>query len=137
MGVPVVMPSKTPESSSILSPSCRWVTMRLCPGRRRAISFCKKASSKATPAGQPSIITPNPRPWLSPKVLILKLLPKEFPANVDDFSWVLISCSSCWSVGGLGVASSLAASIGGLSGYFSLALKGYLCPCIFATLLMH
>ena len=85
MGVPRVFPSKTPESISILSASFLWVVILLCPGRLLSSSYCMSSAEIASPAGQPSTITPNARPWDSPQVVILKNLPKLFPATLLSF----------------------------------------------------
>ena len=85
IGVPVEYPSKIPERISSLSPSFRLVTAALspdlldCPGRRLSKAFCIFSSSILILLGVPSIITPRPTPWLSPKVVILKIFPNVFP----------------------------------------------------------
>src|SRR5690349_3289055 len=79
MGVPVVLPSYTPERISTRSASCRCVTWRLVPGRRRSRSGWMSASDKAMPGGQPSITQPIAGPCDSPKFVTAKRKPKVLP----------------------------------------------------------
>src|ERR1700733_1878576 len=79
IGVPVVLPSNTPESSLTWSVSRRWLTKCEVPVRRRSTSACKSASLKASPGGQPSTTPPMTGPWLSPKVVTAKSLPIVLP----------------------------------------------------------
>ena len=69
IGVPVVLPSYTPDRISTWSASWRWVTWRLVPGRRRSRSGWMSASDSAMPGGQPSITQPMAGPWVSPKLV--------------------------------------------------------------------
>ena len=79
MGAPVVRPSKTPERISTSSGSRRWVVCLDWPGLRRSRSRCKSASESASPGGQPSTTPPMAGPWLSPKPVTTKSLPKLLP----------------------------------------------------------
>src|SRR5690554_5058092 len=80
MGVPVVFPSKMPDKNFTSSSSFLWVTMEDCPGLRRFISAAMALKSNFIPAGHPSSIPPMASPCDSPKVVSLKILPKELPA---------------------------------------------------------
>src|SRR5687768_3398911 len=79
MGVPVVLPSKTPESISTLSGSRRCVTCRDVPGLRRSRSRWMSSSDKARPGGQPSTTQPMAGPCDSPNDVTQKSLPKVLP----------------------------------------------------------
>ena len=79
MGVPVVVPSKTPESIFTASSSRRWVVNRDLPGLRRSRSRCMSPSDNGNPGGQPSTTQPSAGPWLSPKLVTVNNLPKVFP----------------------------------------------------------
>src|SRR5215470_13546319 len=79
MGVPVVRPSKTPERMRTWSASRRWLTKCEVPVRRRSTSCCRSASPSGNPGGQPSTMHPMAGPWLSPKVVTVKSLPKVLP----------------------------------------------------------
>src|SRR5580700_9920817 len=81
MGVPVVLPSNTPDKMRTVSGSWRWLVNCDVPGRRRSTSACKSASLNAKPGGQPSTTQPSAGPWLSPKLVTVKTLPKLFPAT--------------------------------------------------------
>src|SRR5690606_37042066 len=61
---------------SARSPSWRWVTRRLWPGRRRSRSRCTSVTSRPSRGGQPSTTTPTAGPWDSPKVERRKTVPK-------------------------------------------------------------
>ena len=76
IGEPSVMPSKVPDRISTWSASCRCVTSRLWPGRRRSRSGWISASVRARRGGQPSTMQPTPPPWLSPNVVTRKTRPK-------------------------------------------------------------
>src|SRR6187399_118104 len=82
MGVPVVLPSYTPERISTLSSSCRCVTCREVPGLRRSRSGWMSASESAIPGGQPSTMQPIAGPWDSPKVVTVKRVPRVEPDMV-------------------------------------------------------
>ena len=69
IGVPVVRPSKTPETMRTRSASRRWVVKRDCPGRRRSSQGWMSLSASAMPGGAPSIMQPISGPWLSPQVV--------------------------------------------------------------------
>jgi len=79
MGVPVVLPSNTPDKISTRSDSRRCVVYLDWPGLRRSRSLCKSAAHNASPGGQPSTTPPNAAPWLSPKVVRVNNLPKVLP----------------------------------------------------------
>src|SRR5688572_24037188 len=79
MGVPVVLPSYTPERISTRSSSRRWVTWREVPGFRRSRSGWMSASESSIPGGQPSITHPIAGPWDSPKVVTVKRVPRVEP----------------------------------------------------------
>src|SRR5258707_414520 len=79
MGVPVVLPSNTPERILTTSPSRRWLTNCDVPVRRRSTSPCRSASPRERPGGQPSMMQPSAGPWLSPNVVTVNSLPIELP----------------------------------------------------------
>ena len=54
----------------------RGVTMSDWPGRRRSSSNWMSSALSEMPGGQPSMMTPTPPPWDSPKVWIRKAWPK-------------------------------------------------------------
>src|SRR3989338_1674672 len=78
IGVPVALPSKTPERISTLSASFLEVTTSLCPGALLSSSFCMSSSFSYKPAVQPSTTTPIALPWLSPHVVSLNKVPNVF-----------------------------------------------------------
>jgi hypothetical protein len=78
IGVPVVLPSNTPERIRTRSSSRRWVVKRLVPGLRASMKGWMKASEMASPGGHPSTTAPNAGPWLSPQVVKRKTRPKVF-----------------------------------------------------------
>ncbi len=78
-GVPVVLPSKTPERIWTLSASLRFVVISDWPGLRRSSCFWISSSPRGTPGVTPSTITPTPRPCDSPNVVTLNMLPKVLP----------------------------------------------------------
>src|SRR6056297_1578854 len=80
MGVPVVLPSKTPECMLTVSGSLRGVVMKLWPGLRRSSCSWMSASAISTPGVAPSTITPTAPPCDSPKVVSRKRWPKLLPA---------------------------------------------------------
>src|SRR5512141_1670531 len=82
IGVPVVLPSYTPERISTLSSSWRCVTWREVPGLRRSRSGWMSASESSIPGGQPSITQPIAGPWDSPKVVTVKRVPRVLPDMV-------------------------------------------------------
>ncbi len=53
--------------------------MALWPGRRRSRSFWMSSVESGRLGGTPSITTPTPGPWLSPNVVMVKILPKVLP----------------------------------------------------------
>src|ERR1700693_1101935 len=79
IGVPVVLPSNTPDRIFTRSVSRRWLTKCEVPVRRRSTSACTSASQSARPGGQPSTMHPMDGPWLSPKVVTAKSLPMVLP----------------------------------------------------------
>src|ERR1700677_255255 len=81
MGVPVVLPSNTPERMRTVSLSRRCVVYCEVPGRRRSTSFCRSASVSTSPGGQPSTTQPRAAPWLSPKLVTVNTRPNVFPAT--------------------------------------------------------
>ena len=60
-----------------LSLSFLWVVNLDWPGFLLSISYEIRSKSILCPAGQPSIIPPMALPWDSPKVVNLKIFPKE------------------------------------------------------------
>src|SRR5450755_1969533 len=84
MGVPVVLPSNTPDKMRTVSGSRRWLVYCEVPGRRRSTSACKSASLSSKPGGQPSTTQPSAGPWLSPKLVTVKTRPKVLPATADS-----------------------------------------------------
>src|SRR6185503_13719494 len=102
IGVPVVLPSYTPERISTRSSSRRCVTWREVPGLRRSRSGWMSASESAIPGGQPSITQPIAGPCDSPKVVTVKSVPRVLPDMV--FAVYCIrrfvngsrGCSSAW-----------------------------------------
>ena len=80
MGVPVVLPSKIPESMFTVSGSLRGVVMKLCPGLRRSSCSWMSDSEISTPGVAPSTITPTAPPCDSPKVVSRNRCPKLLPA---------------------------------------------------------
>src|SRR6185503_10036511 len=79
MGVPVVLPSNTPDRMRTASASLRWLTKCEVPVRRRFTSPCRSLSESSRPGGQPSTMQPSAGPWLSPKVVTVNNLPMELP----------------------------------------------------------
>src|SRR5580704_9946283 len=79
MGVPVVSPSNTPDRIFTASASWRWEVWREVPVRRRSTSGWMSASDSSMSGGQPSTMQPSASPWLSPKLVTLKSLPKVLP----------------------------------------------------------
>ena len=78
MGAPVVIPSNTPERISTVSASSRADVREDVPGRLRSSSGWISAAVNASRAGHPSMTAPTAGPWLSPKVVTAKFLPKVF-----------------------------------------------------------
>ena len=76
IGVPVVMPSNTPDRMRTWSGSCRWVVKRDWPGRRRSSQGWMSASDSGMRGGQPSTTQPIAGPWLSPQVVTRNRWPK-------------------------------------------------------------
>src|SRR6202012_3309565 len=58
------------------------------PGRRRSTSTCNSASEISSPGGQPSTTQPRAGPWLSPKLVTVKIRPKVLPATPLLSCWV-------------------------------------------------
>src|ERR1700738_957230 len=81
MGVPVVLPSNTPDKMRTVSGSRRWLVYCEVPGRRRSTSACKSASARGKPGGHPSTPQPSAGPWLSPKLVTVNMRPNVFPAT--------------------------------------------------------
>src|SRR6266481_9514067 len=79
MGVPVVLPSNTPERISTVSDSCRCVTWRDVPGLRLSRSCWRSASHNASPGGHPSTTQPIAAPCDSPNEVTVNKVPKVFP----------------------------------------------------------
>jgi len=79
MGVPVVIPSNTPDMIMALSGSFRLVLADELPGFLRSIMGWIMVSSRGIRGGHPSMTTPTPFPWDSPQVVILKNFPNVFP----------------------------------------------------------
>ena len=75
----MVLPSKTPDIILTLSASFLAVVKRDLPGRRLSRSTCKSSSHNSIPGGQPSIIAPSPKPWLSPNEVTVNNFPKVLP----------------------------------------------------------
>ena len=78
IGVPVLRPSKVPDSISTLSSSFLAVSSLLFPGFLRSNSDCIKASSITKPAGTPSTMHPKAFPCDSPKVVMVNAFPNVF-----------------------------------------------------------
>src|SRR6056297_2228723 len=76
IGVPSVSPFSVPDRISMRSPSLRSVPSLLPPGRRRSNCGWISAAVNAIRGGTPSTTTPTPAQCDSPKLLILKNLPK-------------------------------------------------------------
>src|SRR6266478_5873695 len=81
IGVPVVLPSNTPDKIRTVSGSRRWLVYCDVPGRRRSTSACKSASERGRPGGHPSTTQPSAGPWLSPKLVTVKTRPNVLPAT--------------------------------------------------------
>src|SRR5216117_2786643 len=79
IGVPVVLPSYTPERISTLSSSWRCVTWRDVPGFLRSRSGWMSFSLSSIPGGQPSTTQPIAGPCDSPKVVTVKSVPRVLP----------------------------------------------------------
>src|SRR5262249_3675509 len=79
IGVPVVLPSYTPERISTRSSSRRCVTWRDVPGFLRSRSGWMSASESSIPGGQPSTTQPIAGPCDSPKVVTVKRVPRVLP----------------------------------------------------------
>src|SRR3989338_7831353 len=79
IGVPVVLPSNTPDSISTVSDSRRCVTWREVPGLRRSRSCWMSASHNANPGGQPSTTQPSAAPCDSPNDVTVNKVPSVFP----------------------------------------------------------
>src|SRR5690554_5702351 len=89
IGVPVVLPSKTPDSTCTSSFSRLCDVWRLLPVALRANSCFISATSISSPGGQPSITQPIAGPWLSPKVVIRNKRPKV----LSDMLSLLQNCA--------------------------------------------
>src|SRR5271169_2701668 len=76
IGVPVVIPSNTPDRMRTSSGSWRWVVKRDWPGRRRSSQGWMSASDSGMRGGQPSTTQPIAGPWLSPQVVTRNRWPK-------------------------------------------------------------
>ena len=63
------------EAVALLDAQPRGVAVLSRPGARRAICTTTASRSMVSPAGRPSMTTPIPLPWLSPKTEILILEP--------------------------------------------------------------
>ena len=63
-------PRRRPERISARSASSRGVVSALWPGRRRSRSRWISSTRSRRRGGQPSMTTPTPPPWVSPKVVI-------------------------------------------------------------------
>ncbi len=84
IGVPVVLPSNTPERICTVSPSRRWVTNRDWPGLRLSSHGWMSVSASSMPGGVPSTTQPIAGPWLSPQVVKRNRWPKllcDIPAR--------------------------------------------------------
>ncbi len=79
IGVPVVIPSKVPDTILIVSDSLLWVVCLELPGFLKFKSPCKSSSDNAIPGGQPSTIPMRASPWLSPAVVKVNSFPNELP----------------------------------------------------------
>src|SRR5581483_6531491 len=79
IGVPVVLPSNTPERMRTLSSSLRCVTNFEVPGLRRSRSGWRSASDNSIPGGQPSTTQPIAGPCDSPKLVTQNSLPSVLP----------------------------------------------------------
>ena len=88
MGVPVVLPSNTPERISTVSDSRRCVTWRDVPGLRRSSSRWMSEAARATPGGQPSTTQPIAGPCDSPNDVTRNSVPSVLP----DMGDAVIEC---------------------------------------------
>src|SRR5512145_387722 len=79
IGVPSVLPSKTPLRMRTVSDSLRCVTRWLCPGARRSRSGWMSASDIGRSGGHPSMTAPIAAPWDSPHVVTRKSWPNVLP----------------------------------------------------------
>ena len=80
MGVPVVLPSKTPDRICTRSASLRAVVMADCPGFLLSRYTWIISSLISMPAGKPSRTAPRAGPWDSPHVVSCSILPIVEPA---------------------------------------------------------
>ena len=78
MAVPVVRLLTTPDKNCTASPSTRGVERPSPRARRLSMQAARKASSTGTPAAMPSSTAPMALPWLSPKMVSERSLPKVF-----------------------------------------------------------
>src|SRR5690606_24350939 len=92
IGVPVVTPSNTPDRMRTWSGSLRWLVKCEVPVRRRSMSAISSASLMARPGGQPSTTAPSAGPWLSPKVVTTKDLPKLLPDTASPQRRLQLRC---------------------------------------------
>src|SRR5262245_35896624 len=76
MEVPVVTPSNTPERIFTASGSRLWVVYLEVPGLRFSSHTWMSASDNGRRGGTPSTTQPIAGPWLSPKVVKRKSVPK-------------------------------------------------------------
>ena len=76
IGVPVVLPSNTPERMRTASASRRCVVNLDWPGRRASRKGWIEPSSSFSPGGHPSTTAPSAGPWLSPQVVKRNTRPK-------------------------------------------------------------
>ena len=77
-GAPVVLSLKTPDKKMGRSSSLRGVVPFCTPPFLLSMSVTKSSAFKRMPAGHPSITTPTDGPCDSPKMFILKMVPKLF-----------------------------------------------------------
>ena len=75
IGVPVVLPSNTPDMICTLSDSFLCVVTLLCPGFRLSRSFCISLSDNLIFGGQPSTTQPIAGPCDSPHVVSRNIFP--------------------------------------------------------------
>src|SRR5437016_13915543 len=60
-----------------MSGSLRVETTSISCGILKSSACCTSWNVRGRPAGQPSIVAPTPGPWLSPKHVTVKALPRE------------------------------------------------------------
>ena len=85
IGVPVVLPSNTPDNIWTLSSSFLWVVNLDCPGFLLSNSIWISCSLRFMFGGQPSTIQPIAGPWDSPQVVKRN----SFPKVLNDIIYII------------------------------------------------